>query len=448
MRTHESNQAPAGMHQPHGLRKWWFDQSLRKKGLIVVAAPLIALMGVTSANLLLQQSETQERTVSLHARALDTAASQVLFDAVNAETGVRGYAATRDPLFLAPYNLTLTRIGAERRALRDAAVIEGDGRQQQAVDATTGQELLELAQLRIAISRGSSAKSLLPALENGKTTMDRLRIQVANLASGPTALVLVQHKKLTMLQTKIELLDIAGLALGLLAGMAGRRPLYLRYRQPGSAGARRTPAAWAREKPLAPIIYADDEIGRLAKSLLGAEELLDHRTAELMTARDAAMKASQAKNSFLSSTSHELRTPLNSILGFAQLLEMSELSEEDSDGVERILGAGRHLLGLINELIDIARIESGDLSLSLEPVLVRPLIEETGQLMAPIAAERSIRIIQDCAHPGLAVQADRQRFAQVLVNLISNAVKYNRQGGTITISCREQGAGRAAIAVC
>src|ERR1035438_6174091 len=129
----------------------------------------------------------------------------------------------------------------------------------------------------------------------------------------------------------------------------------------------------------------------------------------------------------LSSTSHELRTPLNSVLGFAQLLQMSELSEEDRDGVERILGAGRHLLALINELIDIARIESSDLSLSLEPVLVCPVIEESGELMAPIAAERSIRIIRHCAQPALAVRADRQRLSQVLVNLISNAVKYNHR---------------------
>ena len=162
---------------------------------------------------------------------------------------------------------------------------------------------------------------------------------------------------------------------------------------------------------------------------------------------DGATSATQAKNSFLSSTSHELRTPLNSILGFAQLLEMSELSDEDADSVRRILGAGRHLLVLINELIDIARIESGDLSLSLEPVLVSSVIEETSALMAPIAAERSIRIIQQCAHPALAVQADRQRVSQVLVNLISNAVKYNHRGGSITITCQEESTGQATIVV-
>lgn len=446
MRSRQAYSAPPGAHQPRGLRQWWLDRSLRAKGLIVVALPLIALMGTNSANLLLQRNESNERNVSIAARALASAASQVLADSVNAETGVRGYAATRDPLFLAPYSLTLTRISAERRSLREAAVIEGVGRQQQAVDAATGKELLELAQLRSAIARGVSVGNLRLALENQKVTMDLLRRQVADLARGPTAVVAAQHDKITALQTRIDLLDIVGLVVGLLGGVAGVA-LYT------SGIARRVGmnAANARRlgdgQPLEPIIYAGDEIGRVAELHLTAEALLTSRAAELTAARDEAMNATQVKNSFLSSTSHELRTPLNSILGFAQLFQMSDLSDEDRDGVERILRAGHHLLALINELIDIARIESGDLSLSLEPVLVHSIIEETSQLMAPIAAERSIRIIQHCARPALAVRADRQRLSQVLVNLMSNAVKYNRQGGMITISCREEGTGQASIIV-
>jgi signal transduction histidine kinase len=143
--------------------------------------------------------------------------------------------------------------------------------------------------------------------------------------------------------------------------------------------------------------------GASAHLLLRTEALLAKRATEPTAARDAAMRATRAKNPFLSSTRHELRTPLNSILGFTQLLRLSELS----DGVERILGAGRHLLALIDELTDIARIDSDDLSLSLEPVSVRPLIQDSTQLMAPVAAERSIRIIQNCVHPALAVFADR-----------------------------------------
>jgi signal transduction histidine kinase/CheY-like chemotaxis protein len=201
-------------------------------------------------------------------------------------------------------------------------------------------------------------------------------------------------------------------------------------------------------EPLLPRPPARDELGRLTKALVRAEELLAGRAAELISARDAALGATKTKNAFLGSTSHELRTPLNAILGFTQLLELSDhLSEEDRDGVERILGAGRHLLALINELIDIARIESGELSLSVEPVLVRPLIEETCQLMATLAAERSITISLCSSEPGIAVLADRQRLRQILVNLISNAIKYNRRGGTIRIGCRAEEDDQVKLAV-
>jgi len=156
MRSREAGSASPDAVQQHGLRRWWLDRSVRTKGLIVVAVPLIALLGITSANLVLQQLETNERTVSVNARNLDTTAAQVLADAVNGETGIRGYATTGDPTFLDPYNLTLTRIGAERKSLRQAAILTGVGRQQQPVDITTGQELAELAQLDLAIRNGTS----------------------------------------------------------------------------------------------------------------------------------------------------------------------------------------------------------------------------------------------------------------------------------------------------
>jgi signal transduction histidine kinase/AmiR/NasT family two-component response regulator len=446
VRSREASPVPPAADQARGPRQWWLDRSLRAKGLIVVAVPLIALMGITAANLLLQQKESNARNAAVNARNLAAAASQVLTDALNAETGIRGYAATREPLFLAPYNLALTRIAAERRSLLEAAVIDGATRQQRAVDATTGTVLSELAQLRTAVSRGITVENLGPALQHEKIAMDRLRRQVASIEGSTAARTVIQNNNIATLQKRIKLLDIAGLALALLAGLAG-----IALFTSGVASRVGAIAENARRlgegQPLEPIPPAADEIGRVTESHLKAEELLASRAAQLTTARDAAMKATRAKNSFLSSTSHELRTPLNSILGFTQLLQLSELSDEDSHAVERILGAGRHLLALINELIDIARIESGDLSLSVEPVLVRPVIEQISQLMAPLAAERSIRITQHGAHPALAVHADRQRLSQVLVNLISNAIKYNHRDGSITISCQEEGTGRASITV-
>jgi signal transduction histidine kinase/ActR/RegA family two-component response regulator len=446
MRPRRESPAPPGTEQPHGLRRWWLDRSLRSKGLIVIAIPLVALFATTSASLVLQHSESQDRTVGLNARNLTTAANLVLADMVNAETGIRGYAAVRDPIFLAPYNRTLTQINADRDSLRGAAAIEGAGRQERVLDATATKILADFVQLRSVVSRGASTGRLRVALERQKTTMDLLRRQIASLTAGPTAVAVVVHNQVDSQATIINLLDTAGLALGLLAGLAGVALFTSGISSRVRANALNAGRLGAGQR-LEPVPRAGDEIGWLSESLSRTEGLLASRNTELTTAMHAATSATQAKNSFLSSTSHELRTPLNSILGFTQLLEMSELSDEDADSVGRILGAGRHLLALINELIDIARIESGDLSLSLEPVLVRSVIEETSELMTPIAAERSIRIIQQCPHPALAVRADRQRVSQVLVNLISNAVKYNHRGGTITISAQKGSTGQATIVV-
>src|SRR5450432_1283721 len=154
------------------LRRWWLNQPVRVKGLIVIAVPLIVLVGTTSASLALQYQEGQERSVAVASNVLTGAARQVLADAVNSETGVRGYAATGNPAFLEPDDLALTQIGAERRALRDAAVTEGDVRGQRQVDATTGNILYELGRLRFAASTGFSTTGLRVALLGEKTTMD------------------------------------------------------------------------------------------------------------------------------------------------------------------------------------------------------------------------------------------------------------------------------------
>ena len=414
--------------------------------MIVVATPLIALIAVTSASLALQQNERQERHVALTASVLTAAAQQVLADAVNAETGVRGYAATLDPLFLAPYNLTLARIAKDRAALRAAAVAEGDSRAEQSAEATTAKEMAELAQLRSAVSARASGTALRPALESGKATMDTLRIQIADLVRGPAAIQAARRADITRMESTIDTVTIVGLALGVLAGLIGIA-LFTSGISGRVAAAAVNADRLGEGQPLEPVRDGGDELGRLAGSLVSAERLLVSRTTELITARDQALTATQAKNAFLSSTSHELRTPLNAVLGFAQLLQMSDLSQEDQEAVERILAAGQHLLSLINELIDIARIESGEFSLSVEPVAVQPVVQETCQLMAPLAADRSITISQDCPWPGLAVNADRQRLRQILVNLVSNAIKYNRADGTITLTCLAVSPDQVSLAV-
>ncbi|HEX8833899.1 MAG TPA: ATP-binding protein, partial [Abditibacteriaceae bacterium] len=152
----------------------------------------------------------------------------------------------------------------------------------------------------------------------------------------------------------------------------------------------------------------------------------------LKAATAEAERASAAKSEFLSRMSHELRTPLNAILGFAQLLEMDELEADQRSGVKQILKSGRHLLELVNEVLDIASIDAGRLSLSCEPVQLSDLAEETIAMLRPLAEARSIRFENniEIGH----VFADQQRLKQVLLNLMSNAIKYNRVGGKVRLS--------------
>ena len=155
------------------------------------------------------------------------------------------------------------------------------------------------------------------------------------------------------------------------------------------------------------------------------------------TARQVAERANQSKSEFLSRMSHELRTPLNSILGFAQLLEMEELAPGVAKSVKQILTSGRYLLDMINEVLDIARIDAGRLSISPEPVELHSLILETLDTVAPMADARHLTMaLANGQDNNLFVRADRQRLKQVLLNLINNAIKYNRDGGSVTVAVK------------
>ncbi|HTM47862.1 MAG TPA: ATP-binding protein [Bryobacteraceae bacterium] len=168
-----------------------------------------------------------------------------------------------------------------------------------------------------------------------------------------------------------------------------------------------------------------------------AQDITARKRAEqaLQEAKLQAEGANRAKSDLLSRTSHELRTPLNAILGFGQLLEMSELDSEDRDSVERIIKAGRHLLALINEVLDIAGIETGRRTLSNEPVDISDVTSESLELVQVLASSHGIAVSADLGHyQGCFVQADRQRLRQALINLLSNAIKYNRTGGSVAVS--------------
>ncbi len=193
------------------------------------------------------------------------------------------------------------------------------------------------------------------------------------------------------------------------------------------------------------ITAVHDDNGQLLHYISVATDISERKAMEesLRAARDEAEAASHAKSEFLASMSHELRTPLNAILGFSQLFALDPgLSAESREQAAEIGQAGHHLLTLINDIIDLSRIEAGRLPLSLEAVPVRRVVREALQMVEAMAVEHGIRLVElDGVAQNAAVHADYVRLRQALINLLSNAIKYNRPGGRVELACSRDGDG-------
>ncbi|BCO28057.1 sensor histidine kinase RcsC [Rhodoferax lithotrophicus] len=195
--------------------------------------------------------------------------------------------------------------------------------------------------------------------------------------------------------------------------------------------------------PALRVIVSDiSESKRLEAALLESNQ-------NLIQARQNADQANQAKSDFLSSMSHELRSPLNAILGFAQLMESGQPAPTPSQqgSLTQILKGGWYLLALVNDILDLASIESGKVALSMEPVPLALLLQDCQTLIEPLAASNAVLLHFSELDPACNVQADPIRLKQVIINLLSNAIKYNQPGGTVTVSCRPISLQRLRISV-
>ena len=204
--------------------------------------------------------------------------------------------------------------------------------------------------------------------------------------------------------------------------------------------------AQERERVQQEVMRLNEELEERVRERTGQLEITNR---ELGLAMEAAKSANAAKSAFLSSMSHELRTPLNAILGFAQILTSESLPTtlaQKKEFASHVLKAGRHLLTLINEILDLAKVESGTVNLSMEPVALDEILAECRGMVEPMGTPRNIRMLFP-GPTGAVLRADRTRLKQVLLNLLSNAVKYNRDMGTVAVDCKHVGPQRVRLSI-
>ncbi len=374
-------------------------------GLVQAGGVLIALAVLVAfgALILAARHQRSEARAAEDTGRTVTQVERVQKLALDLETGLRGFVITGQDSFLAPYDAARTTFPVQARRL--AALVAGRPTQHALAERVLrdGEDYVSAYAAPLVVTRRRSIRAAQAALATaeGKRRMDALRGDLGLLVAAEQQVGARERREADRDASRTMALGAGALAASLALLVAF--------------------VVFVRRRVAAPL-----ERGALAAAQL-----------------EVAESASQAKNEFLSRMSHELRTPLNSVLGFGQLLQLDpRLDDSEREQVNHIVRGGQHLLELINEVLDISRIESGTLSLSPESVGVGDAVREVVALVGPLAAEREIALAVEPTCVGY-VMADHQRLKQVLLNLLSNAIKYNRHGGSVRLRCKRASAGVA-----
>jgi signal transduction histidine kinase/ActR/RegA family two-component response regulator len=375
-------------------------------------------------------------------RAIELAANTERL-VIDLETGQRGFIITSEERFLQPWHEAQRKLPRSLRMLAAAAELspqQARGVHELGRRVRSYLRDYSIPTIRVARRDPSRARKIVRGSE-GKRRVDDLRARFDELVEAEQRQVAAKDGEAgdaARMAITLAVVGIGGTLILLVAFELYMRRMLTRPLARTAQAVNRLANgelnATACETGPTELASLARSFNRMARSLQESQQKLEHRNAELGEARLVAERASLAKSEFLSRVSHELRTPLNGVLGFGQLLEMGEPAPPNDRYVEQVLKAGRHLLTLIDELLDISQIEAGQMSLSLEAVDAAGVVSDVLGLIQPMADGRDIAMTAVDPHEPRWVRADQQRLRQVLLNLVSNAIKYNREGGTVQVA--------------
>lgn len=417
------------------LNQHWQDYSLTTKGIVLNALPLTVLLASLA---LIFESEQQAALLESRVQnALqiqqDIQTLQSLM--LEASTGVRDFLLTGNRQFLTGYESAKQTMPGLLRSLEHNLDDRAQQHLLQVIHPLVKRNLDDLAVLASHQAQEAD-EALISKFSSQGDALNRLRQHLDQMSLRESAIV-NQDKKEVIYERKRNLrITLMAVIAGVIGSLIGvwlfSQTIVARVRT-----IRDSAIHLVKGEPLALPTISRDELGELTSELEHASQLLTRSAQEAHQARVEAEEASAAKSNFLSRTSHELRTPLNAILGFAQILENDLPEGRQKDSAALIHNAGQHLLKLINEVLDISRIERGDIAMAMETLALNPLLEEAYHYLKPLERVRDITIVSHLT-PDLYVCADRQRLLQVILNLLSNALKYGPSGSEVHLSAYRQ----------